>query len=424
MALPLRSGLAPSPQPSPQWGEGDREPHDLHSLSPRGEGQGEITASINCLPLSVERLRLSAFRSYPTFELKVDERPVVLTGENGAGKTNILEALSLMGPGRGLRGVKIAQMGHRKVGEAAAGVPFAIACRAGSGGDVADLGTGQLDTMSERRQARIDGTDATLGALSERVRLVWLTPAMDRLFVEGPAERRRFLDRLTLARMPAHAPHAAAYERAMRERNRLLRDGPRDPQWLSALEREMAHHGAAIATARLRTVEALEGALETQGAFPRALLTLEGTLETLLAQGHLEDEVEARFAQMLAPARPRDEAAGRTLDGPHTSDLAVTHGETGRAAAHCSTGEQKALLVGLILAQTRLVREESGHAGPLLLLDEIAAHLDARRRAALFDEILTLRVQAWMTGTDASAFASLGARAQHFAVAGGIFSPQ
>lgn len=382
-----------------------------------------VDADVATAPLAVERLRLSAFRSYPAFELKVDARPVVLTGENGAGKTNILEALSLMGPGRGLRGVKIAQMGHRKAGEAAAGAPFAIACRAQAGGEAADLGTGQLEAMSERRQARIDGADANLGALSERVRLVWLTPAMDRLFVEGPAERRRFLDRLTLARVPAHAPHAAAYERAMRERNRLLRDGPRDPRWLSALEREMAEHGTAIAAARLTTVEALDGALETQGAFPRALLTLEGTLETLLAQSHLEEDVAVRFAQMLARSRARDEAAGRTLDGPHTSDLAVTHGETGRAAAHCSTGEQKALLVGLILAQTRLVRAQSGHAGPLLLLDEIAAHLDARRRAALFDEILTLRVQAWMTGTDASAFTDLGTAAQHFAVADGIFSP-
>jgi len=375
-------------------------------------------------PLAVGRLRLSAFRSYGALDLKLDGRPVVLTGENGAGKTNVLEALSLIGPGRGLRGVKIAEMGHRAPGVGAATSPFAIACRALNEDGELDLGTGQSEAMSDRRQARIDGADASLGALSERVRLVWLTPAMDRLFVEGPAGRRRFLDRLTLSRLPAHAPNAAAYERAMRERNRLLRDGPRDPAWLAALEHEMAKSGTAIAAARVATVAALAHALDRTGPFPRARLSLEGILEALLAQGTAPHDVEARFASLLAQGRARDEGAGRTLLGPHTSDLAVTHDETGREAAHCSTGEQKALLVGLILAQARLVRMSTGRAGPLLLLDEIAAHLDERRRAALYCEILDLGVQAWMTGTDANAFSALGAKAQHFAVEHGIFSPQ
>ena len=375
-------------------------------------------------PLTVSRLRLAAFRSYAALELQVDARPVVLTGDNGAGKTNVLEALSLIGPGRGLRGAKVAEMGHRGVHEAAAAAPFAIALRAAAPDGEIDLGTGQLGAMSERRQARIDGADANLSTLGERVRLVWLTPAMDRLFVEGASGRRRFLDRLTLAREPAHGPHAAAYERAMRERNRLLRDGPRDGAWLGALEHEMARSGTAIAAARVATVRALSRALDTAGPFPRAVLALQGTLETALEQDTPMDEVEMQFARALATGRGRDEAAGRTLDGPHTCDLWVTHGDIGREAAQCSTGEQKALLVGLILAQARLVRAQSADAGPLLLLDEIAAHLDDRRRAALFEDLLDLGVQAWMTGTDAHAFAALESNAQHFAVAGGVFTPR
>ena len=375
---------------------------------------------------AVARLRLSWFRSYPELSLETDGRPVVLVGENGAGKTNLLEAVSLLGPGRGLRGVPLGALAHVPAGAADAVVrPWAVAARVTTADGEVDLGTGQEPEGGERRVARIDGAGESVSALSRHLRLLWLTPAMDRLLVEAASGRRRFLDRLTLSLDPAHAARSSGYDRAMRERNRLLRDGPRDPAWLSGLEAELARLGVEIAAARLATVRALAAQITRVelDEFPRALMALEGGLEEALARGEAPETVEAVFLAALQRGRGRDQAAGRMLEGPHTSDLAVTHAATGRAAALCSTGEQKALLIGLILAQARLVAAAAPGAGPVVLLDEIAAHLDERRREALFDALSAQGVQAWLTGTDGAVFAPLGARAQLFVVADGTVRP-
>lgn len=387
---------------------------------------------------AVLRLRLSSFRSYEALTLAPDARPVVLVGENGAGKTNILEAISMLGPGRGLRGAKLSALARRSgavldEGSDGAGrtaLPWAVAARiVGPAGPV-ELGTGQTVEGAERRSARVAGRTVALAALSEQLRLLWLTPAMDRLFGEGAGGRRRFFDRLTLSLDPGHAARAAAYERALRERNRLLRDGVSDAAWLAALESELVVHGVAIAEARVATLHALSAVLAGDGArdgeasaFPRARLALDGMLEATLIDGADAEEVARSFAAALARGRARDEAAGRTLLGPHMSDLLVFHQGNGRAAAECSTGEQKALLVGLILVQARLIADRAPGRGPVLLLDEIAAHLDAKRRADLFDALLGLGIQAWLTGTDAGVFAPLGGAAQQFVVASGTALP-
>lgn len=374
-------------------------------------------------PLAVERegtiarIKLTAFRSYGELALSMDARPVVLTGANGAGKTNLLEALSLFSPGRGLRGAKLSHMAHRVESEAAPATAWAIALKLRGRDGQHDLGTGQGFDGSERRRARIDGETASLEAFVARLRILWLTPAMDRLFVEGPAERRRFLDRLVFSLEAQHATHAATYGRAMRERNVILRDGVNDPAWLAALETEMAVHGVRVAASRLAAVRRLGRVLAAQEtAFPKASFMLCGHIEERLAAGDAPEEIERDFALRLARGRTRDAAAARALEGPHVSDLRVTHEGLGRSADQCSTGEQKALLVGLVLAQARLVAAEAPGLGPVLLLDEIAAHLDAARREALFEAIVALGLQAWLTGTDAALFAPFGHAAQHFTV--------
>jgi DNA replication and repair protein RecF len=364
---------------------------------------------------------LTGFRSYEALTLTLGTAPIVLTGENGAGKTNLIEALSLLGPGRGLRGASAAAFAHRAPGQEPA-PQWAIAASIRTRGGSINIGTGVMPDAPERRQARRDGAHVTLSALADCLRIVWLTPAMDRIFVEGPAGRRRFLDRLTLALEPAHGTASASFEQAMRERNRLLRDGPRDPAWLSGLEAEMAFHGLAVAAARRRTVDALTRIL-APGAFPAPFITLRGTLEEQLAAGQAPPDIISSYSALLAAGRARDEAAGRTLIGPHTSDIDVVHEETGQAAALCSTGEQKALLVSLVLAQARLVAELAPDACLLLLLDEIGAHLDLRRRAALFDALSALKIQAWLTGTELEPFASFGSRAQSFQLAQGRLTP-
>ena len=326
--------------------------------------------------------------------------PVVLAGPNGAGKTNVLDAISLLSPGRGLRGSKLAE--HTRKGPVASEETlWAVAATVARGATEYEIGTG-LTQASASRQVRLNGVAAGSSAdLGDIVQLIWLTPAMDRLFVEPAGERRRFLDRLTLALVPAHAQHAARYEAAMRARTRLLTaEEPADPQWLSALEAQMAQHGAAIDAARRETVVALGERLADQpeGPFARAALLLEGwqgTADTLLAD--------------LRTGRARDAAAGRALAGPHRADLAVTHLGKGQAAALASTGEQKALLLGIVLAHAELVASRTGHA-PILLLDEVAAHLDPVRRAALFDR-LSGHGQVWMTGTEPALFAAIGADA-------------
>ncbi len=350
--------------------------------------------------MTITRLSLTDFRSYPDCVVAPGPGLVVLTGENGAGKTNILEAVSLLVPGRGLRGASLSDIAR----QGGAG-GFAVAARLG---DV-ELGTGTRAEAPERRLVRINGAAAAANDLAEWVSALWLTPAMDRLFLEGASERRRFLDRLVLALVPSHAGHASRYEAAMRQRNRLLADErPADPDWLTALEAQMASHGLALAEARQHLVTALGARLAGQpdGPFARAGLALDG------------GEMDGDFAGQLRRHRPRDAAAGRTLIGPHRMDLAVTHLGKAQAAARCSTGEQKALLLGIILAHAELVAERLGRA-PILLLDEVAAHLDPVRRAALFARLSANGGQVWMTGTEPSLFEEAGAAATRLMVKDG-----
>ncbi|HLL29732.1 MAG TPA: DNA replication/repair protein RecF [Allosphingosinicella sp.] len=348
--------------------------------------------------MALARLALTDFRNHRDALLAPGRGMIVLTGENGAGKTNVLEAVSLLSPGRGLRGAILSEMARTDGGGG-----FAVAARLG---DV-EIGTGAAPSAPERRQVRINGAPASATSLSEWLSVLWLTPAMDRLFQEGAGGRRRFLDRLVLALEPGHAVHAARYEAAMRARNKLLaEEGPRDDAWLSALEARMAEHGAALAAARARTVALLCGrpADSPEDPFARAGLALEGGGEDLERE--------------LPRGRGRDAAAGRTLAGPHRTDLAVTHLEKGQPAGLCSTGEQKALLLSIVLAHADLVAERAGRR-PVLLLDEVAAHLDPRRRAALFERLEAGGGQVWMTGTEAALFDGIGLGATRFEVAGG-----
>ena len=331
----------------------------------------------------LSRLVLTDFRNHPQLTVEPGAGFVVLFGENGAGKTNILEAVSLLAPGRGLRRAPLSAMA-RQGGPGGFGVAASLA-------DDVDLATGTVAGAPERRLVRVQSAPVAATTLAEWLTVLWLTPAMDRLFVEPAAERRRFLDRLTLALFPAHARHANRYEAAMRDRNRLLAEPRPDPVWLSALESRMAEHGAAIAAARAETVALLAErlAVEPDGPFARARLALDG--------GRADD-----LAAELARGRARDAAAGRTLSGPHRADLLVTHVSKDQPAALCSTGEQKALLLGIVLAHATMVANRTGRA-PVLLLDEVAAHLDPVRRLALFDR-LAGRGQVWMTGTEPALF--------------------
>jgi DNA replication and repair protein RecF len=353
--------------------------------------------------MAVSRLVLTDFRNHADAVLSPGAGFVVLSGENGAGKTNVLEALSLLAPGRGLRRAPLSEM-VRQGGSGG----FGVAARLGE----TDIGTGTQSDAPERRLVRINGATAAATSLAEWVSVLWLTPAMDRLFVDAAGERRRFLDRLTLALAPGHAHHSTRYEAAMRERNRLLADdGIPDPDWLTALEARMAEHGAAIDVARRDLVAALAERLAAQpeGPFARAGLALEGW------QGDAE-----LLARELAAGRRRDAAAGRTLAGPHRADLLVTHLGKNQAAHLCSTGEQKALLLGLVLAHAELVAERVARA-PILLLDEVAAHLDPGRRAALFAR-LEGRGQVWMTGTEPGLFEAVPGGATRYRVSDGAVS--
>jgi DNA replication and repair protein RecF len=364
--------------------------------------------------LAVTRLRLTNFRSYASGELAVSGAPVVLAGPNGAGKTNVLDAISLLSPGRGLRGSKLAE--HTRKGPAVGDTLGAVAATVARGDTEYDIGTGMVGG-SAARQVRLNGAPAQSSAdLGDVVQLIWLTPAMDRLFIESAGGRRRFLDRLVLGFDAGHARAATRYETAMRERARLLKYGPRDPAWLDALENEMAEAGVLITQTRADTVERLSGALQERGeagAFPAASLALSDELHLSSAQA---------LRDMLAASRMRDAEAGRTLVGPHTTDLLVRHTAKRAEARDCSTGEQKALLISIILADARELSRAREGLAPILLLDEIAAHLDAVRRAALFEEVHALGAQAWMTGTDLSLFD--GAKAEIFEVRDGMFARQ
>lgn len=367
--------------------------------------------------LSVSRLALTRFRSYDSARLEADGRPVVLFGENGAGKTNLLEALSFLAPGRGLRRARLAECD--RVGGAG---PWGVAATVEGPRGPVRLGTGR-EEGEERRQVRVDGAAAkSQAALAEHVNVVWLTPQMDGLFREGAGNRRRFLDRLVFGFDPEHAQRVAIYDNAMRERARLLKEGAGDPAWLAALEDRMARYGVAIAAARRDVAQRLDAACATAaGPFPRARLAAAGTVESFLAEGPAL-EAEDRVRAGLAASRRQDAETGGAALGPHRSDLLVSDAR-GLPAAQGSTGEQKALLVAIVLAHARLQAQLRG-ATPLLLLDEIAAHLDATRRAALFDALLALDAQAWLTGTDAALFAPLGGAAQFVRVADGTLIPQ
>jgi DNA replication and repair protein RecF len=346
-------------------------------------------------------LSLSHFRSHRRVALALDARPIALYGRNGAGKTNLIEAVSLLSPGRGLR---------RATADELARLPERVGWRVDATIEAVD-GPHDVTLRAEpgaSRQVTIDDAVRPQTALGRLVRAIWLVPSMDRLWIEGAEGRRRFLDRMALSFFPDHAQATVDYEKAMRERNRLLKDKVRDPPWYAALEAQMAAAGAALHANRSATLDRLTTAQADDGPFPFAALKLVQTDGPLL-------ETESSLRAALADSRSADMAAGRALAGPHRSDLRAVYAAKGMPAERCSTGEQKALLISLILANARAIRDETG-TPPLILLDEVAAHLDADRRTALYDQVCALEAQAWMTGTGPELFADLGDRAQHFEV--------
>jgi DNA replication and repair protein RecF len=371
-------------------------------------------------PLAITRLTLTDFRNYAGLRLMSDAQLVALTGANGAGKTNILEAISLLAPGRGLRGAAFEDL-SRQGGPAS----WAIAAEIETPDGPVSLGTG-WSGQSEAgdgggRLVVIDGeVQKGSGALGAYMRLLWLTPAQDRLFAGPASDRRRFLDRLVAAFDPEHAARVLVFEKVMRERNLLLDDSRPDVAWLSSLEAQMAEAAVAISAARLVGLEALQthiGEGRSESSFPWAEIALEGEIEALVAHKPAV-QVEDEYRSILRDSRGLDRAAGRTLRGPHRSDLDVVHGPKRMAAGQCSTGEQKALLIGLVLAQARAVKSMAGVA-PILLLDEVAAHLDRARRKSLIEALRALGSQSWMTGTDAELFEAIGGAGAIFHVEDG-----
>jgi len=373
----------------------------------------------------VRRLSLTNFRSYHAAQVELAEAgPVVLTGANGAGKTNLIEAISLLAPGRGLRRATMEELAFSE-GDGSWAVSAEIEGMLG----LATLGTGIDAPAGEDaapvRQCRVDRERAgSAAAFADHLRVVWLVPGMDGLFNGPAAERRRFLDRLVLAVDASHSGRVNALERSLRSRNRLLEDATNDPHWLDAVEHETAELAVAVAAARAETVTRLAGALaaarDIAPEFPRAEVTLDGWMERMLP-AHSATEIEDRYRALLKDSRARDAAAGRTLDGPHLSDLKVTHADKGVPAEGASTGEQKSLLIRLVLAHAGLIKDMTGFA-PVLLLDEVIAHLDPRRRASLYDALSILGAQVWMTGADPAAFGDIASRAQVFEVRNGTVS--
>jgi DNA replication and repair protein RecF len=369
----------------------------------------------------IRRLTLSNFRSYRAAQIEVAAGPIVLVGPNGAGKTNLIEAISFLAPGRGLRRATLDEVAFQEGNGS-----WAVAAEVDGALGLATLGTGieapaAPDTALSRK-CRIDREPAmSVAALSDHVRVIWLVPAMDGMFSGPASERRRFLDRLALAVDAEHSGRVAALERALRSRNRLLEEQRPDPHWLDAIEHETAEVAVAVAAQRAETVARLQQALEARddpaSVFPASEIALKGWIEELIRQRPAL-EVEDRYRAVLKNNRARDAAAGRTLDGPHLTDLAVTHARKRIPAQDASTGEQKALLIGLVLAHASLLTEMSGFA-PILLLDEVVAHLDPARRTALYNELEQLGAQVWMTGADPAAFTEIEARAQVFEVSPG-----
>jgi len=355
----------------------------------------------------VHRLTLTNFRNYRAATLEADLRPIVLYGPNGAGKTNLIEAISFLAPGRGLRRTTLEEVAFHE-GDGS----WAVAAEVEGALGLATLGTGieraPEDGAPVQRKCRIDRESvASAAAFTDHLRVVWLVPAMDSLFVGAPSERRRFLDRLALAVDAEHSSRVNALERALRSRNRLLEEARPDPHWLDAVEHETAELAVAVAGLRAEALHRLDSVLASrQGSdFPPVEIALDGWMEKLLP-AHPAIEIEERYRAVLRDNRGRDAAAGRTLDGPHLTDLLVVYRQKGIAAADASTGEQKALLIGLVLAHARLITEMTGSA-PVLLLDEVVAHLDPARRAALHGELAELGAQVWMTGADPAVFAEI-----------------
>jgi DNA replication and repair protein RecF len=371
----------------------------------------------------IRRLTLSNVRSYRAASIAVDAQLAVLVGPNGAGKTNVIEAISFLAPGRGLRRATLDEVAFAE-GDGA----WAVAAQVEGMLGLATLGTGieapASDDATLTRKARIDGEPvSSVAAFADHLSVVWLTPAMDGLFGGPASERRRFLDRLVLAVDGTHNSRVNALERSLRSRNRLLEQGSPDPHWLDAIEHETAEVAIAVAAARAETVRRLSAALsrDREGAFPWAGIALDGWIENAVME-QPATEVEDRYRTLLRDNRARDAAAGRTTDGPHLTDLDVLYGPKGIAATLASTGEQKALLIGLVLAHAGLVADMRGSA-PLLLLDEVIAHLDPGRRAALYDALTALDAQVWMTGADPAPFDAVASRAQRFAVSPGRVAP-
>lgn len=371
-------------------------------------------------PVYITKLKLDCFRNYTSLSLNLDQNHIVLTGPNGAGKTNLLEALSFLSPGRGLRRAtydSVALNGSSGSWTVFADIEGALG--------PTSIGTGlQMSALGPEtvRRTRIDGNPIKASdEMLEHLRVMWLVPAMDGLFTGPAGDRRRYLDRLVLAIDPAHGRRVSNFEKSMRSRNKLLSEDMPDASWLDALEIQMAEHAVAIASARVELVSLLSKVIvqnnNTSSPFPDALIQLDGQLETLIGESAASD-LEFEYCDILRNSRRLDAAARRALQGPHRTDMKITHRPKSMPAALCSTGEQKALLVGLMLAHARLTGELHGYA-PLLLLDEIAAHLDIERRAALFDMIDELGCQAWMSGTDKELFDALGKRANYLHVSDG-----
>jgi len=357
----------------------------------------------------ITSLRLTDFRNYAALDVSFGTKPIVLFGPNGSGKTNLLEALSFLSPGRGMRRAKMEDIARRIDGQLAPawGVNAII-------NEDTRISLGQVPEYPGRRVIRLNGTAITGQSLAEWLSLMWLTPAQDRLFTGPAGDRRKFLDRFVMVHLPEHGMNSARYEKARRERNRLLSDSVMDPSWHDALERDLALYGSKIVEARTQTFTRLEDEIQARdSAFPKAAIALEGRYENLILNGQTRQNVENNIREDLSQGRGLAQRAGRTLIGPHRSDLLVTHVSKSMPAADCSTGEQKALLIGLILAQVRAQNEVSNNTPQkVLLLDEVAAHLDIERRAALIEELLTLDAQVFMTGTDASLFEAFNGRAQ------------
>ncbi|WP_417497301.1 DNA replication/repair protein RecF [Maricaulis sp.] len=377
-------------------------------------GTDEMTSPPPVVPAAVRRLRLTDFRCYATLDLEVDARPVILFGENGSGKTNLLEALSFLAPGRGMRSAGADGVARKQDGIAADA--WAVFAEIDTHDGHFRIGVGAR--AGGRRETRIDGDPAQQAELSRLVPMIWLTPAQDRLFAGPRADRLKFLDRLVYAADPAHAEAATAYEKARVRRQRLLDDGRSDPAWIAALETEMAGHGVAVAAARLEALIRLQAEIDArpEGAFPQADLALDGAVEADLAAGAPASEAEDNFALALREGRGRDGAVGRTLTrGPHRTELVTRHRDKDQPAGDCSTGEQKALILTLALAQARVLAARNAIA-PLLLFDEACAHLDASRREGLAREILATGSQAWLTGVERVLFEPFAGQAQFLRV--------